>query len=74
MGQLAQHSHGNDLWQQVFMQQVCEGLMDGEIGIALHTHVLVSSQSHLSVGRKMGLVGPEVWLSCRRGQWGKRGS
>lgn len=36
---------------------------------ALRTHVLASSQSHLSsLGRKMGLLGPGVWLSYRRGQ------
>ena len=39
---------------------------------ALRTHVLASSQSHLSsLGRKMGLLGPGVWLSCSRGRWGE---
>lgn len=34
----------------------------------LRTHVLASSQSiSQSVGRKMGLSGPGVWLSCGRG-------
>lgn len=33
----------------------------------LRTHVLASSQSNSqSVGRKMGLSGPGVWLSCVR--------
>ena len=39
---------------------------------AFRTHVLASSQSHLSsLGRKMGLSGPGVWLSYRRSQWGE---
>ena len=41
---------------------------------ALRTHVLASSQSHLlSLGRKMGLAGPGVWLSYRRSGSGRGG-
>lgn len=46
---------------------------------AFRTHVLASSQSHLlSLGRKMGLLGPGLRLSCRRSRcrerwaWGAR--
>lgn len=63
--QLTQRGHGEGLAQQVRAQKVRVVLVHKNS--ELRTHVLANSQSQSeSVGRKMGLSGPGVWLSCVR--------